>query len=69
MRSLTERLGGVGVANHEFAGKVSGDVIAGTAAITLTNDQKLMLPWRATRSDTSDYFAPTGTNIDGLPAD
>ena len=67
--ALSMTIDGVGVANHEFTGKVSGDVIAGTAAITLTNDQKLMLPWRATRSDTSDYFAPTGTNIDGLPAD
>jgi hypothetical protein len=44
---------------------VQGDAIVGTVNVTLPpNHEKFMeLPWRATRSATSAYFAPTGTNI------
>jgi hypothetical protein len=55
---------GVGFVRHVFRGKVQGDAIVGTASVSLPPHEKtLELPWRATRTVTSVYFDPTGTNI------
>ena len=63
--SLALTLDGVGFVRHAFRGKVRGDRIEGTVSVTLPpdHDKPLELPWRATRSATSAYFDPTGTNI------
>ena len=52
-----------GFARHVFRGKVRGDVIVGTVSVSLPPHEKtLELPWRATRTTDSAYFAPTGTS-------
>lgn len=52
----------VGFVRHVFRGKVRGDVIVGTASVSLPPHEKtLELPWRATLTATSAYFDPTGT--------
>jgi hypothetical protein len=56
-------LDGLGHTRHAFRGKVRGDHIKGRATVTLDNNQKLELPWHATRTATSEYFAPTGTDV------
>jgi hypothetical protein len=61
--TLEITLDGLGRTQHEFTGKVRGDRMEGTARLTLENNEKLELPWRATRTATSHYFAPTGTDI------
>jgi len=54
----------VGFVRHAFRGKVRGDAIVGTASVSLPPHEKtLELPWRATRTETSAYFEPTGTNV------
>jgi len=53
----------VGHTRHEFRGKVRGDQINGRAILTLENHQKMEFPWQATRTATSLYFAPTGTDV------
>lgn len=54
----------VGFVRHAFRGKVQGDTIEGTASVSLPPHEKtLELPWRATRTATSAYFDPTGTNL------
>jgi hypothetical protein len=55
---------GLGLTRHEFRGKVHGDKIEGTAKVALASGENLELPWQATRSAKSDYFAPTGTDFD-----
>lgn len=56
---------GIGFVRHVFRGRVRGDAIEGTASVSLppNHEKTLELPWRATRTATSAYFAPTGTNI------
>jgi SAM-dependent methyltransferase len=55
-----------GFTRHEFTGRVRGDTIEGVAKISWPkpDDESEMeskvLPWRATRTQTSAYFAPTG---------
>jgi Methyltransferase domain len=61
--ALGMTLEGLGFARHEFRGKVRGENIVGTVRVLLPDDQTYELPWRASRSATSAYFAPTGTNI------
>jgi hypothetical protein len=61
--TLAMTLDGVGHTRHAFRGKVRGDHINGRATVTLENNQKLELPWHATRTATSQYFAPTGTDV------
>ena len=63
--SLALTLDGVGFTRHRFTGKVRGDLITGTATITLApdHDKPIELPWRARRTETSGYFEPTGTDI------
>jgi hypothetical protein len=55
----------VGVARQAFKGKVRGDRIDGTVAVSLKNNQnqKIELPWRAARTATSFYFDTTGTTV------
>jgi len=63
--TLAMTLDGIGFVRHVFQGKVRGDVIEGTASVTLppNHDRTYRLPWRAVRSATSAYFEPTGTNV------
>jgi precorrin-6B methylase 2 len=63
--TLSLTLDGVGFVRHEFRGKARGDVIVGTASISLPPDHLkiIELPWRAARTVTSAYFEPTGTDI------
>ena len=51
----------LGLTRHEFSGKVESDHIVGTVKVTPTDRSPLTLPWRARRSDRSNYFAWTGT--------
>jgi hypothetical protein len=56
-------LDGVGFARHQFSGRVKGDAIEGTVRINVEKPETVFeLPWRATRTATSAYFAPTGVN-------
>lgn len=59
--SLAITLDGIGLTRHEFTGKVSGDKIEGTVRVDSPAGAPATLPWRASRSATSAYFAPTGT--------
>lgn len=65
---LDMTLDGVGYTRHEFTGKVRGDVIEGSVRLTLAvtkdrqREETLVLPWRATRVNTTAYLAPTGLN-------
>jgi hypothetical protein len=60
--TLTLTLEGIGFTRHAFRGKVRGDRIEGTVSLSPAPHEKTFeLPWRATRSATSAYFAPTGT--------
>jgi hypothetical protein len=59
--ALKITLDGLGLTQHEFSGKVDGDQIVGTVRLTPANQAPLTLPWRARRTDRSDYFAFTGT--------
>jgi len=63
--TLALTLDGIGFVRHVFQGKVRGDAIEGTASVTLppNHDRTYQLPWHATRSATSAYFEPTGTNV------
>jgi precorrin-6B methylase 2 len=62
--SLMMTIEKLGFVRHEFRGKVRGDAIEGTAIVSLPpHEQTVRLPWRATRSATSIYFEPTGTDV------
>ena len=63
--SLMMTLDGVGLARHQFSGRVKGDVIEGTVSILheKPHETTLELPWRAQRTATSAYFAPTGVSV------
>ena len=62
--TLMMTLEDVGFVRHVFRGKVRGDAIVGTVGVSLPPHEKtLELPWRATRTETSAYFEPTGTNV------
>ena len=62
--SLMITLEGVGLARHQFSGRVKGDTIEGTVRVLHEPyDTAFELPWRATRTATSTYFAPTGVSI------
>ena len=66
--SISMTVDGLGYARHEFSGRMRGDSIEGTAKVLLVSDkdedkQELIeLPWRAVRTATAAYLAPTGTN-------
>ncbi len=61
--NLAMTLEGLGLTRHEFTGKVRGEQIDGTAQVILPEGNRLELPWRASRTPASNYFAPTGVNI------
>ena len=67
--SLRMTLPGVGYTQLAFVGHVRGDTIEGAvdAAIPVPGEDEAMdhvrVPWRAQRTTTIGYFAPTGTNI------
>lgn len=61
--NLAMTLEGIGLTRHEFQGKVREERIEGTAKIFLPQGDRIELPWRATRTTTSEYFAPTGINM------
>jgi hypothetical protein len=61
--NLAMTLEGFGLTRHEFTGKVRGEQIDGTAQVTLPEGNRLQLPWSASRTPASNYFAPTGVNI------
>ena len=59
--SLLLSLEGKLTVRHQFRGKVSGDVIEGVASVLHEPyDKPTELPWRAQRSTTVGYLAPTG---------
>jgi len=66
---LDMTLDGIGFARHEFTGKVTQDSIEGSVRITVrsetnrSQDETLVLPWRARRVNDSGYFAPTGLDV------
>jgi hypothetical protein len=62
--SLKITLDGLGLTQHEFKGKVEGDRgdrIEGSVSVAVPDRQAETLPFRARRTATSRYFAPTGT--------
>jgi len=61
--NLAMTLEGLGLTRHEFTGKIRGEQIDGTAQLILPEGNRLELPWRASRTPASNYFAPTGVNI------
>lgn len=59
--TLTITIDGLGQTEHEFAGKVSGNEIAGTVKVSPPNREPVTVPWRARRAARAHYFDPTGT--------
>ena len=66
--SLSMTVDGLGYSRHEFTGKLRGDTMEGTAKVLLVSEkdedrQELIeLPWRAVRTASPRYLAPTGTD-------
>lgn len=68
---LMMTLPNLGFTRHEFIGRVRGDRMEGIVRLTLPpktgeEDEELetvVLPWRATRTQTSAFFAPVGVDI------
>jgi hypothetical protein len=61
--NLVMTLEGIGLIRHEFSGKVRGERIEGTAQVLFPEGNQLELPWGASRTTGSEYFAPTGVNM------
>jgi hypothetical protein len=61
--ALNITLDQLGLTQHEFSGKVDGDQMVGDVKVTPAGQPPQTVPWRARRSDRSDYFAHTGTAI------
>jgi hypothetical protein len=59
--SLNITLDGLGLTQHQFSGKVSGDQIVGTVTLRSPNQVAVTVPWRARKAERSRYFAHTGT--------
>jgi len=59
--ALNITLDRLGLTRHEFSGKVEHDHINGTVKVTPAGQSPQTLPWRARRSERSDYFGKTGT--------
>ena len=59
--ALNITLDRLGLTRHEFSGKVESDQIVGTVKVTPAGQSPQTMPWRARRSERSDYFARTGT--------
>jgi precorrin-6B methylase 2 len=61
--SLMMTVPGIGMTRHRFSGRVRGDVIEGTVRILHEPyEDEFELPWRAVKTSTSAYFAPTRGN-------
>jgi hypothetical protein len=61
--TLGMTIGDMGFVTHAFRGKVNGNEIVGTVRLQrLVNEETVTtdMPWRATRTAASAYFAPTG---------
>jgi hypothetical protein len=69
--TLDMTLEDAGRMRHEFRGRVQGEEITGTVRVVpvdkrgneitnKTTNKGIVLPWRATRTATSSYFAPAG---------
>jgi SAM-dependent methyltransferase len=59
--SLLISIEGAKLMRHQFTGKVRGDIVEGTVTVLQAPyEQSIEMPWRAQRSGTSAYFAPTG---------
>ena len=64
--SITIPLPGYPNQDHDFVGKVKGNVMTGTVKLRGSYDQKTgnyeytEMPWRAERTVTTGYFKPTG---------
>ena len=63
--TLGMTIGDAGFVTHTYSGKVnaSGNEITGTVKLQRTVNEESVtvdVPWRATRTSTSAYFAPTG---------
>ena len=61
--NLAITLEGIGLTRHEFIGKVHGERIEGSVQVASPEGTRFELPWRASRTTTSEYFAPTGVNM------
>jgi hypothetical protein len=59
--TLNITLDRLGLTRHEFSGKVDGNQISGTVKLTPASQSTVSMPWRARRTERSNYFAPTGT--------
>ncbi len=61
--SLAMTMDESGFVTHSYSGKVQGNEITGTVRLQrIVNEETITtdVPWRATRSTTSAYFAPAG---------
>jgi len=62
--SMLVTVDGLGTVRHQYSGRVQGDVIEGTVAILHEPyEVSYELPWRATRTAQSEFFAPTGVDV------
>ena len=62
--TLAMTLDGLGLARHQFSGRVKGSVIEGTVTIFFERDSThVEVPWRAESVSQSAYFAPTGLHF------
>ena len=64
--TLGMTIGDAGFVTHTYSGKVNtaGTEMVGTVRLQRTVNEESVtvdVPWRATRTSTSTYFAPTGT--------
>ena len=61
--TLGMTIGDAGFVTHTYNGKVQGNEIVGTVKLQRTIKEETFnteVPWRATRTASSNYFAPTG---------
>ena len=61
--TLNITLDGLGLTRHEFRGTVDDKEIRGSVKLTPANQATTTVPWRARRTNRSDYFAQTGTSL------
>jgi hypothetical protein len=61
--TLNITLNGLGLTRHEFRGTVDDKEIRGSVKVTPANQATTTVPWRARRTNRSDYFAQTGTSL------
>lgn len=54
---------GIGRTVQRFAGRVDGDRITGTVAVTAPDGSVQKLPWNARKSDGAAWFRPTGVEL------